>query len=297
MRLNAAGGMCSEGPGLRLHKGTKRILVHLDWSVSWRIKNVAFWWFLDIFFLGEPPGEPPELMENWWKTVGWWKTAACGSMWWIFFGIPCICGLGCGDPGRNVCQPTTDIAQRIAQLQLAWHFFADPAIPMGPNPSDFPCVVLPWPREKWPATWWKTTCPTAPPWDGFSLPWNALQATINAPVGEPSETLVKSSLKFPIFPLRGSAFYILLSFCWKHDWLVVSDWKNNEKYTCWFRHLTTCWDDDPPWRSSARLRRQRGFALSKGGLHLQGRRMRRWVWSKREEVLLGRSLEGMNSMW
>lgn len=34
--------------------------------------------------------------------------------------IPCS-GLGCGDPGRNVCQPTTDIAQRIAQLQLAWH--------------------------------------------------------------------------------------------------------------------------------------------------------------------------------
>ena len=48
-------------------------------------------------------------------------------------------------------------------------------------------VVLPWPREKWPATWWKTTCPTAPPWDGFSLPWNALQATINAPAGGPSD--------------------------------------------------------------------------------------------------------------
>ena len=55
--------------------------------------------------------------------------------------------------------------------------------------------------------------------------------------------------------------------------------------------------DDPPWRSLARLRRQRGFALSKGGLHLQGRRMRRWVWSKWEEMLLGRGLEGMNSMW
>ena len=48
-------------------------------------------------------------------------------------------------------------------------------------------VVLPWPREKWPAIWWKTTCPTAPPWDGFNLPWNALQATINALAGGPSD--------------------------------------------------------------------------------------------------------------
>ena len=79
------------------------------------------------------------------------------------------------------------IAETILRRICSWPFWTGSLPSFWKKTSQQLPATQPTPRDRWPATWLKTTCPMAPPWVWCNLPWNALQAMINAPVRELSD--------------------------------------------------------------------------------------------------------------
>ena len=98
-----AGGMCSKGPSMRLQQGAKCLLVHVDGSAAWfcltwdclkgdNVRDGCLQWYHST----KSKSNRIEAYQEEWYHHCW----------------------GYGDPGRNACQSTMDIAHPIAQMQL-----------------------------------------------------------------------------------------------------------------------------------------------------------------------------------